>query len=502
MMMAMSGAGYAEPVDGQGDDGLTLLQTKLVKEHGLGAGEGEWYPLAWAQQIHYDTAVYPSVCPASHPWAYRPKRNFDYCCSSGDDRSGNVGVNALADRSKRTDNCKGDAYVACLAQPCRDYSPKPLDPSECPASHPWAYRPKRNFDYCCSSGDDKSGNVGVNALTDRSKRTDNCKGDAFVACLAKPCRDHSTKPTKVDAAAAKKAKKKAAQAARKAARKEKKAARVAAQDVKKAARAAKKAARSLLLQTEGTDDKVTWDISEGMNNVYAQAQDKADTDTIKYVGIFANLEDCQDALQTSQKGPFLFFTWHDPQCCGSGGNKFAGQCFGTTNTRWTPQAQDHTVSGKVPSTWELFENTNNVYGKAQSKADTDTIKYIGIYKTLDECREGLETSSKGPFLAFTWHEPDFADKTWAGQCFGSTNADWSPRAENLIISGKLQTVAPSTKPTKPTKVDAAAAKKAKKKAAQAARKAARKEKKAARVAAQAVKKAARAAKKAARLQGK
>ncbi len=56
---------------------------------------------------------------------------------------------------------------------------------------------------------------------------------------------------------------------------------------------------------------------------------------------------------------------------------------------------------------------------------------------MDECRSGLAASSKGPFQAFTWHQSDFGDKNFAGQCFGTTSDDWSPRAQNLIISRRL-----------------------------------------------------------------
>ena len=69
--------------------------------------------------------------------------------------------------------------------------------------------------------------------------------------------------------------------------------------------------------------------------------------------------------------------------------------------------------------WEIFNNSNNVYGKAHSRADSGDIKYIGTYKTLQECKDALTSSTKGPFLSFTYHTLAFGGD-FAGQCFGVT----------------------------------------------------------------------------------
>lgn len=60
-------------------------------------------------------------CPEAYPWAYRPHRNFDFCCASGDDNKGHVGINSLADRSARAETCKDNGFVKCPAAPCDDY---------------------------------------------------------------------------------------------------------------------------------------------------------------------------------------------------------------------------------------------------------------------------------------------------------------------------------------------------------------------------------------------
>jgi len=61
-------------------------------------------------------------CPKSHPYAYRPKAGFDYCCSSPDDCNGNVGKNAGRLGPDRGDCCPGNAYSKCSSPPCSDYS--------------------------------------------------------------------------------------------------------------------------------------------------------------------------------------------------------------------------------------------------------------------------------------------------------------------------------------------------------------------------------------------
>jgi len=62
-----------------------------------------------------------SMCPGTHPWAYRPGVGFDYCCASADDNFGHVGINALPDRTKRGNSCKDSDVVRCVKKPCADY---------------------------------------------------------------------------------------------------------------------------------------------------------------------------------------------------------------------------------------------------------------------------------------------------------------------------------------------------------------------------------------------
>jgi len=65
-------------------------------------------------------------CPESHPWAYRPNNNLDYCCSSVDhcgEESESGKLNNDPDRSKRSQCCKNHAYTPCSRPPCEDSGP-------------------------------------------------------------------------------------------------------------------------------------------------------------------------------------------------------------------------------------------------------------------------------------------------------------------------------------------------------------------------------------------
>ena len=71
--------------------------------------------------LSWKTKAPVTKCPRSHPWAYNPNQNFDYCCTSPNDRYGQNGIHAgpLATRGK---SCYRGEFVACPAPPCKDFS--------------------------------------------------------------------------------------------------------------------------------------------------------------------------------------------------------------------------------------------------------------------------------------------------------------------------------------------------------------------------------------------
>ena len=61
-------------------------------------------------------------------------------------------------------------------------------------------------------------------------------------------------------------------------------------------------------------------------------------------------------------------------------------------TAWKPYK-----IANASQSWEVFDGENNVFDKAQSHNDTDTIKYVGSFDTVDECEAALAASPKGTY---------------------------------------------------------------------------------------------------------
>lgn len=76
---------------------------------------------------------------------------------------------------------------------------------------------------------------------------------------------------------------------------------------------------------------------------------------------------------------------------------------------------------------QVSTGVNNVYGAAQSRQDTPTIKYLGDFKTVSQC-EAKATADQRGFLSFTFHTPAFGGD-FAGQCFGRTDDNWAPTVQ-------------------------------------------------------------------------
>ena len=142
----------------------------------------------------------PKLCPRDHPFAYRPLKNFDYCCRTGNSCHGEVGINS-GPVDQRSSCCADNEWVACpFGVGCIDFAPsKTTSPvankqpvphksndsppqRRCPSSHPYAYRPRHKFDYCCSTADSCSGIIGANSRADTSKRAACCKNHDHAPC--------------------------------------------------------------------------------------------------------------------------------------------------------------------------------------------------------------------------------------------------------------------------------------------------------------------------------
>ena len=58
-------------------------------------------------------------CPSHHPWAYRPKMNFDSCCAS--EHGAESGLYNSGLYEGRSDSCLGFHYTECPGSGCADY---------------------------------------------------------------------------------------------------------------------------------------------------------------------------------------------------------------------------------------------------------------------------------------------------------------------------------------------------------------------------------------------
>ena len=101
---------------------VTLSATKEFYEEKL-AGIGlAGSVLESHQQLIQKPPPPPTAsCPVSHPYAYRPNRNFDYCCESSKDSNGTSGANSRYPRSSRSSSCQYSQYTPCAHPPCSDY---------------------------------------------------------------------------------------------------------------------------------------------------------------------------------------------------------------------------------------------------------------------------------------------------------------------------------------------------------------------------------------------
>lgn len=131
-----------------------------------------------------------------YPYAYRPDNNFDYCCATGDDCNGNVGINS-GPRDQRAACCESNDYTPCDDAPCADYGTLLSDePTSQPTETPTVINATgvpteipsatgcNGGDSCCTSSNQCSIGEGdcdleSDCLGDLVCGTNNCEGDTF-----------------------------------------------------------------------------------------------------------------------------------------------------------------------------------------------------------------------------------------------------------------------------------------------------------------------------------
>lgn len=88
------------------------------------------------------------------------------------------------------------------------------------------------------------------------------------------------------------------------------------------------------------NQSATWTTFNNSNNVYGRAHNKQDTPDIKYLGEFDDFHSCQQAANTSSKGPFNSFTYHTKEFHAA----WARQCYGVVSDYWSPTAEQSMFS--------------------------------------------------------------------------------------------------------------------------------------------------------------
>jgi len=90
-------------------------------------------------------------------------------------------------------------------------------------------------------------------------------------------------------------------------------------------------------------------------------------------------------------------------------------------------------SYKIEKRIDLMPGLNNVYKRAVSRDDTDTIKYIGTFSNYSACAIASLASFKGPFTSIVYHGASLDE--FRGQCFGVTDGYWKPEAQSNVSTG-------------------------------------------------------------------
>eukprot|EP01112_Ceratiomyxa_fruticulosa_P011058 TRINITY_DN2973_c0_g1_i5.p1 TRINITY_DN2973_c0_g1~~TRINITY_DN2973_c0_g1_i5.p1 ORF type:complete len:905 (+),score=191.36 TRINITY_DN2973_c0_g1_i5:344-3058(+) len=86
----------------------------------------------------------------------------------------------------------------------------------------------------------------------------------------------------------------------------------------------------------------------------------------------------------------------------------------------------------------VYNGENNVDGEASWMNDTDTIKFLGLKNTTDQCQAACLSYNAGGQLcrSFTFHQPNL-NNSWHNQCFGRTDYDWAPLVQQNVTSGRI-----------------------------------------------------------------
>ena len=101
--------------------------------------------------------------------------------------------------------------------------------------------------------------------------------------------------------------------------------------------------------------------------------------------------------------------------------------------------------------WETSPSVNNVYGQVGPGADGEGIVFLGVTPSAVACEAAAKADGqrRGPFTAWTYHDPDFDDSVrqldtraaggagYARMCYARTDGAWAPVPQAHVRSGQL-----------------------------------------------------------------
>ena len=99
------------------------------------------------------------------------------------------------------------------------------------------------------------------------------------------------------------------------------------------------------------------------------------------------------------------------------------------------------IAGAAPGArvdnWTVYDNTNGISGLVPSPgASTDTIKYLGQFKTQSACDKACKAIVEDLTChAWTWHEPSF-DPSWREGCYAHVDEAFSAAPQGGVVSAR------------------------------------------------------------------
>ena len=105
---------------------------------------------------------------------------------------------------------------------------------------------------------------------------------------------------------------------------------------------------------------------------------------------------------------------------------------------WMFEVDSYTSTpNSTVETWSVSEGENNIFGKIDTpKTSSDTVKYLGEFKTATECWAACNATKIAKCEDWTWHHPTFPQPEWASQCYFTVGGEWSPTPQPLITSAQ------------------------------------------------------------------